>query len=87
MGYILNVLPTILPDSGFIAGSEPGEDDFHVGAWLARVAWITGAAKEADGYEKLEKELKVSVPAKVASYWQAWAARDSWKKVYADTLH
>lgn len=85
--YLTDVLPTFLPESGFIAGAEPGEDDFHVGAWLVRVAWIAGATKDADGYKALEKELKTSVSPKVASYWKAWAERDSWKVVYSETLH
>ncbi|PSR72393.1 hypothetical protein PHLCEN_2v11736 [Hermanssonia centrifuga] len=87
VGYIQNDLPTILPESGFIGGAEPGEDDFHIGAWLARVAWVSGADKEEEGYKALEKELKAPVPEKVVSYWKAWSARASWKKVYAETLH
>ena len=85
--YILNDLPQILPESGFIGGAEPGEDDFHVGAWLARVTWITGGNKEADGYKALEKELHAPVPPKVIAYWKAWSSRPSWAKVYAETLH
>ena len=87
VGYILNDLPSILPESGFIGGSDPGEDDFHVGAWLARVSWVAGADKESEGYKALEKELGQEVPPKVVSYWKAWSARPSWKKVYAETLH
>ena len=87
VGYILNDLPAILPESGFIDGAEPGEDDFHVGGWLARVTWVTGGDKEAEGYKALEKELKTEVPPKVVAYWKAWSARPSWQKVYAETLH
>lgn len=87
VAYVLNDLPEILPASGFIGGAEPGEDDFHVGAWLTRVAWICGATNDAEGYKALEKELKVPVPEKVASYWKAWHARPSWQKVYSETLH
>jgi hypothetical protein len=76
-----------LPETGFIGGAEPGEDDFHVGAWLARVTWVCGGNKEADGYKALEKELNVEVPPKIVSYWKAWAVRPSWQKVYAETLH
>lgn len=86
-GYILNDLPQILPESGFIGGAEPGEDDFHVGAWLTRVAWIAGATKDEEGYKALEKELNAPVPAEVAAYWKAWYARPSWQKVYAETMH
>ena len=77
----------ILPESGFIGGAEPGEDDFHFGAWLARVTWVCGGDKEAEGYKALEKELNGPVPDKVVSYWKAWSARPSWQKVYAETLH
>ena len=80
-------LPTILPESGFIGGAQPGEDDFHVGAWIARVAWVCGGDKEAEGYKALEKELKGDVPPKVVAYWTAWSVRPSWKKVYEETLH
>ena len=85
--YAQDVLPSILPESGFIGGAEPGEDDFHVGAWLVRVAWVLGATKDEDGYKALEKELKTDVSPKVAAYWKAWAKRDSWKAVYSETLH
>jgi len=87
VNLILNEFPQFLPESGFIGGAEPGEDDFHVGAWLARVTWITGGDKEADGYKALEKELHAPVPEKVVAYWKAWSSRPSWAKVYAETLH
>ena len=60
VAYVLNDLPEILPASGFIGGAEPGEDDFHVGAWLTRVAWVCGATNDAEGYKALEKD-KVTV--------------------------
>ena len=81
--FILNDLPSYLPDSGFIAGDAPGEADFHVGAWLTRIVATTGG-KDVSG---LEKELGQPVPPKVASYWNAWSSRDSWKAVYAEGLH
>ena len=85
--FILTELPALLPESGFLGGATPGEDDFHVGAWLTRVAWIAGATKDEEGYKALEKELNAPVPAKVAAYWKAWYARPSWQKVYAETMH
>lgn len=85
--YLTKDLPAILPDSGFIGGSEPGEDDFHVGAWLARVAWVSGADKDSEGYKALEKEVGGPVHPKIVAYWKAWSARPSWQKVYAETLH
>ena len=87
VSFIQNELVAILPESGFIAGAEPGEDDYHVGAWLTRVAWVAGAEKTPEGYTALDKELKTDVPPKVAAYWKAWFARPSWQKVYAETMH
>ncbi|KAJ3528655.1 hypothetical protein NM688_g7966 [Phlebia brevispora] len=87
VGYLQNDLPAILPESGFIGGTEPGEDDFHVGAWLARVTWVCGGDKEDEGYKALVKELKGDVHPKIITYWKAWSARPSWKKVYEETLH
>ncbi|OCH96480.1 hypothetical protein OBBRIDRAFT_829907 [Obba rivulosa] len=85
--FILNDLPSFLPASGFLGGAEPGEDDFHLAAWLSRIGFLTGGKAEKDGYKAIEKETKQPLPAKVAAYWQAWAERPSWKKVYADGLH
>ncbi|EMD41806.1 hypothetical protein CERSUDRAFT_110368 [Gelatoporia subvermispora B] len=85
--FILNDLPSILPDSGFLGGAEPGEDDYHLAAWLSRIGFLTGGKPEKDGYKAIEKETKQPIPAKVVAYWQAWAARPSWQKVYADGLH
>ncbi|KAI0778110.1 hypothetical protein BD413DRAFT_99681 [Trametes elegans] len=85
--FILHDLPATLPDSGFLGGASPGEDDFHLGAWLARITHLTGGTADKDGYKALEKETKKPVPAKVAAYWAAWANRPSFKKVYANGLH
>ncbi|KAJ7900079.1 hypothetical protein B0H14DRAFT_2429444 [Mycena olivaceomarginata] len=81
------VLPGILPDSGFIGGELPGEDDFHVGAWLARVAATTGAKSAEDALAAVEVAYGAPVPGRVAAYWAAWTAKPSWKKVYAGGLH
>lgn len=81
--FILEELPGYLPESGFIGGERPGEDDFHLGAWLARIVATTGG-KDASA---LEAELGQSVPPKVVAYWATWSVRDSWKKVYAQGLH
>ncbi|KAI1797809.1 hypothetical protein LXA43DRAFT_268290 [Ganoderma leucocontextum] len=85
--FILVDLPVKLPDSGFLGGETPGEDDFHLAAWLARVAFLTGGTNDKDGYKALAKETKEPVPAKVVAYWQAWAERPSFKKVYQNGLH
>lgn len=82
--YILTDLPALLPASGFIGGERPGEDDFHVGAWLARISMVSDVKENV---AELEKELGSPVPEKVVAYWNAWTARPAWKKVYAEGLH
>nr|GAT49754.1 predicted protein [Mycena chlorophos] len=84
---LFEVVPGFLPESGFIAGEVPGEDDFHVGAWLTRIAATTGATSAADGLDKLAAAYGSPLPSKITAYWAAWTARDSWKKVYATALH
>lgn len=85
--FIVEVLPGYLPDHGFIGGAQPGEDDFHVAAWLARIAAASGAKQTEQGLQALKKELGSEVPDKVASYWNAWSERESWKGVYGSALH
>lgn len=82
-------LPTYLPDSGFIGGDQPGEDDFHLAAWLARTVSVTGGSPAANGVISLEGELggKGTVPPKVQNYWRTWSEKESWKTQYAQGLH
>jgi len=87
VNFIQNELPTVLPDSGFLGGAEPGEDDFHLAAWLARVAHFTGATPQKGGYKSLEKETQAPVPAKVGAYWDAWTERPGWQATYPEGLH
>ncbi|KAJ7808611.1 hypothetical protein B0H14DRAFT_2460936 [Mycena olivaceomarginata] len=84
---LFEVYPELLPTSGFIGGEVPGEDDFHMIAWVTRIAFIIGATSSADGLDAFERAYGAPVPVKVAAYWGAWAERESWKKVYAETLH
>ncbi|KAJ7139837.1 hypothetical protein C8R44DRAFT_606389 [Mycena epipterygia] len=84
---VFEVLPGFLPTSGFIGGERPGEDDFHVGAWLTRIAATVLAKSSDDALAAFETAYGAPVPAKVAAYWGAWTARPSWKKVYAGGLH
>ena len=81
--FILNDLPSYIPESGFVGGNKPGEADFHLAAWLARIVAVTGGSSAQD----LTSELKAPVPPKVLKYWVSWSSRDSWKKVYAEGLH
>ncbi|KAJ7659590.1 hypothetical protein DFH06DRAFT_1402591 [Mycena polygramma] len=69
---VFEVLPGALPDSGFLGGNAPGEDDFHLGAWLTRIAASTGAKTANDAVEAMNAAYGEKIPAKVAAYWGAW---------------
>lgn len=85
--FILETLPGAIAEGPFIGGARPGVDDFHVGAWIARIAFVSGAPKSEEGVSALEKRFG-TLPEKVKAYWAAWIVRDSWKKTYADgALH
>jgi len=83
--FILTTLPTYLPESGFIGGDKPGEDDFHLGGWLACIVAVTGKSdvNALAGSAALGQE----VPVKLVTYWNTWSGRESWKDVYAAGLH
>lgn len=85
--FIVNDLPSLLPESTFLGGAIPGEDDFHLGGWLARLVHIAGGKIGKDGINALEKETKQPIPEKVVAYWASWNERPSWQKVYAEGLH
>ncbi|KAJ6604356.1 hypothetical protein DFH09DRAFT_1242370 [Mycena vulgaris] len=84
---VFEVLPGALPDSGFVGGEVPGEDDFHLAGWLTRITATCGAKSADDALAAMETAYGAPVPAKVAAYWGAWTVRPSWKKVYAAGLH
>jgi len=84
---ILNVISAKLPASGFLGGDKPGEDDFHLMGWLARMASTVFASNDSNGILAYEKELGAPVPPTVVSYWKLWAERSSFKTVYAAGLH
>ena len=69
----------------FISGARPGVDDFHVGAWLARVASLLGAHTSKEAVDALQRRFGPS-PENVKLYWAAWIARDSWVKAYPDSV-
>ena len=81
--FILDELPGYLPNSGFIGGTYPAEEDFHLGAWLARIVATTGDIN----VEGLKNELGKSVPQKIVAYWDTWSVRESWKTTYAGGIH
>jgi hypothetical protein len=66
-------------------GARPGVDDFHVGAWLARMVSLLGAHTSKEGVDALEKRFG-PLPENVKLYWAAWIARDSWVKAYPDNV-
>lgn len=85
--FIRTEIPTALPEAGFIGGSVPGEADFHLMAWLARVGFMAGGKPEKGGYVCFEKETKEPVSPRLAGYWDAWTERPSWKRLYSASLH
>ena len=79
-----------LPSSSsgpFLGGTQPGEDDFHLGAWLTRIAAVSGAQKPEEAAEKLAASFGAPVPERVLAYWDAWVVRPSWKEVYDGGCH
>jgi hypothetical protein len=83
--FVTVVLPVHLPEQGFVGGDVPGETDFHLGAYLARIVSVLGGQNEQDGWKSLSAFGEV--PASVSQYWKAWQARESWNVVYKDGLH
>jgi len=85
--FAVETLPAGITQGPFISGETPGVDDYHVGAWVARIAFLLGARKSDEGISALEKTFG-PIPENVKVYWSAWIARDSWVKAYPDnTLH
>ncbi|KAI0038369.1 hypothetical protein FA95DRAFT_1229197 [Auriscalpium vulgare] len=79
--FYLETLPASIGEGPFIGGATPGEDDFHVTAWLAHIAFILGAGKTEDGLAALEKGL-APPSEKVVNYWNAWSGRKGWAATY-----
>ncbi|KAF9068033.1 hypothetical protein BDP27DRAFT_1224845 [Rhodocollybia butyracea] len=79
-------LASYLPHSGFLGGETPGEDDYHLCAWITRIAASLGAKQKDDAIPTLENAFESSVPPKVSAYWQAWIRRPSFTTVYPE-LH
>ena len=85
--FVVEILPGAIQEGPFIAGATPGVDDYHVGAWLARIAFLSGAKKSEEGVAALEKRFG-PIPEKVRKYWAGWIVRDSWTKAYPENdLH
>ena len=56
---VVEMLPVAISVSSFIGGVRPtpGVDDFHVGAWLARIAFNSGVQRSEEGVSALEKRF------------------------------
>ncbi|KIK71206.1 hypothetical protein GYMLUDRAFT_52331 [Collybiopsis luxurians FD-317 M1] len=82
--FFNGALSSYLPSNGFIGGNIPGEDDYHLCAWITRIAASLGAKKKEEAIPTFENSFEVPIPPKIASYWQAWTERPSWNKVYPE---
>jgi len=88
--FVSEKLPRYLPAHGFIEGPAPGEADFHVAAWLARIVDCCIDSQTASCNEEMQalaRELRDEVPEEVERYWNNWTRRESWKTVYQGGLH
>jgi hypothetical protein len=56
---VIEMLPAAISESPFIgeACPTPAVNDFRVGAWLGRIAFISGGQKSEEGVSALEKRL------------------------------
>ncbi|KAJ6496831.1 hypothetical protein DFH09DRAFT_1376330 [Mycena vulgaris] len=74
--------------------AAPGEDDFHVGGWITRIAALCGVTSAEDALAAFERAFGEPVPERVGTYCGAWTERESWRKwtaswrwMYAAPLH
>jgi len=87
--FVLNSLPGYLPEEEgkFIGGDAPGEDDFHLIAWLGRIALVNGGKPDASGVDAIGNALEgAAVPPKVKAYWVTWTKTQAFQKVYVNGL-
>ena len=86
--FLATNLAGYLPSNGgFIGGENASEDDFHLGAWLARIGAIAQASNDASGIDAIGKKVGQTIPEPVRAYWAHWVSRPSWGEVYAKGLH
>ncbi|KAH9957533.1 hypothetical protein BC827DRAFT_1270230 [Russula dissimulans] len=67
-GFIVVALPAAIDRGPFIAGAESEVDDFHVAAWLVRIAYVVGAQKSDEGVSALERRFR-PIPHKIKVFW------------------
>jgi hypothetical protein len=65
--FIVETLPNAISEGPFIGGVRPGVDDFHIGAWIEPIAFVSGAQKSEEGLSVLEK-IFGPLPEKVKTY-------------------
>ena len=80
---LFTMFPAFLTAAPFVSGDAHGEDDFHLMAWLTRIASLVGATTGEEWPRAFEKVYGVALPEAVVEYW---IVRPSWKKVYANGL-
>jgi hypothetical protein len=61
-------LPAAIDRGPFIAGAESEVDDFHVAAWLVRIAYVVGTQKSDEGVSALERRFR-PIPHKIKVFW------------------
>lgn len=66
--FISDELALLLPDTAFLGGDNPGEDDFHLAAWLTRMAFVAGGGKEQEGVQALESGFGIKLHPKIRAY-------------------
>jgi len=68
----------------FAGGDKPGEPDFHIITWLARMATDAGVAPGSKASEVMPALQKITgghaFDPVVSKYWDAWTQRESFTK-------
>jgi len=72
------MLPAAIDRGPFIAGAESEVDDFHVAAWIVRIAYV-------EGVSVLEKR-RGPIPYKIKVFWDTQNKRGSRVKGYPDNV-
>lgn len=84
---IRGVLTQAIQKNGgtYAGGDKPGEADFHIITWLARMATNAGVEPGASASEAIGKLRDYTgghaIDPSVEKYWDAWSKRDSFKKI------
>jgi len=69
----------------FIAGSKPSEADYHVITWFARTVTNAGLEPGSSSSTVIPKIKELTggheIDPVIGKYWDAWVARDSFKKL------